>query len=176
MVRGLVWRAVLLACLSGGAVQRGAAQNLIASAAIGPDHRVHLRYSGGREQIVPLEPKQVDTTQLAISGDHTGVGWTAEFDECCASYPIPLVLVLVRGGRVHRIDVGQGIFHWMFEKEGAQVALFHDTLHGNISPTCELYDTKTWRRIGVWNRNISSTLPAWAMPFAEDVGPLTEEK
>ncbi|HTV08402.1 MAG TPA: hypothetical protein VMD97_05095 [Candidatus Aquilonibacter sp.] len=142
--------------------------------------RVHLRWSGVAEQVVPRDKdgyceasadetphcEDVGANQLQISGDRLSVGWVAEYNACCQSYPLPLVLLIARNGRVvQRIQPGRPVFDWRFEQGDRLVALFSDTSHGDYAPVCELYDARTGKQLASWDGPKSSEAPRWAEPL-----------
>ncbi len=158
----------------------------VEEAKVSEDGRVRLRWTGRQEIVMARDrggycedsPKCEDAgaSRLAVSSNRRSVGWTAEYNGCCQNYPVPYVLVIARDGRVvHRLTGTRPIFDWRFEKDDAFVAFFTDTSHSNMAPECELYDTRTWKLVDKWYRGKSAELPEWAKPFAEDVGPTTDE-
>src|SRR5215469_252871 len=143
----------------------------VESATIDKEGRVHLRWTGQPEQVVPrdkdgyCEPTGDETphcedagaNQLQISSDRLSVGWVAEYNGCCQSYPLPFVLVIARGGRVvQRIQPGRPVFDWRFEQGDRLVALYSDTPHFTPMPECELYDTRTGKQLASWDGSKSS--------------------
>ena len=179
---GIFWLA-LLAC----AQETKTAALTVENATIGKDGRVHLTWSGQPEQVMardrggycesgPKECEDAGAEQMFVSSDRRSVGWTADYNGCCESYPIPMVLVIARDGKiVQRIQRPMAIWRWRFEDGDGRVAVFSDTTHGRRAPVCALYDTRTWKVIDEWHRGKSATLPAWAKPFADAIGPTADQ-
>jgi len=65
--------------------------------------------------------------------------------------------------------VGLGIFDWGFVDGGRKVALFYDTAHSDLRPTCVLYDAQTWKQISTWYPGKSVVPPRWAKSFVKDM-------
>lgn len=184
------WRVVILAAAMGvvagevcslGAQQRQLLR--VEDATIDKGGRVHLRWTGQLEQVVARDKdgyceasddetphcEDAGAEQLQISGDRLSVGWVAEYNACCQSYPMPLVLVVVRNGHVvQRIQPGRPVFDWRFEQGDRLVALFSDTPHGDYAPVCELYDTRTGKQVASWDGPKSSKAPRWAEPLEKN--------
>jgi hypothetical protein len=157
----------------------------VEAASVGADGMIRLRWSGQPERVIPRDRngycedkkhcEDAGADQLAVSSNGQSVGWTAGYNGCCQSYPIPMVLVIARNGRVvKRIQRERPIWQWQFEDGDAKVAVFTDTTHSNLMPECALYDTRTWKVIDEWHRGKSATLPEWAKPFADAVGETTD--
>ena len=184
------WRVVILAAAIGVAapetcgLRAQAGQVLrVESATIGKDGRVHLRWTGQSEQLVPRDKdgyceasddetphcEDAGANQLQISTDRLSVGWVAEYDGCCQSYPLPLVLVIARNGRVvQRIQPGRPVFDWRFEQGGRLAAVYTDTPHFTPMPECKLYDTQTGKQLASWDASKSSKAPRWAEPLEKN--------
>ena len=137
--------------------------------------RVHVVAGSGREVVLAKEKGQESVEAPVVASDNRTVGWQVNFPNCCTSYPIPLMLVIYRDGRIlHRLGNGMGVFQWRFLKGGEQVAYLTDTLHFNIAPKCTLVDVGTGKTIGTWSRG-DGDLPPWAEVFANDVGPIEDD-
>jgi hypothetical protein len=86
---------------------------------------LHIVYSDGTQIVEDLPRKQKSTdrnivdnqegiSDLQLAEDRQTMGWTENYDNCCTSYAVPLVLVLFRSGSVmQRIAPGQMIWRWM---------------------------------------------------------------
>lgn len=151
----------------------------VESATVDKDGRVHLRWTGQPEQVVPRDKdgrcddtphcEDVGAEQLKISPDRQSVGWAAQYNGCCQSYPLPLVLVIARAGRVvQRIQPGRPVFDWRFEQGDRFVALFSDTPHGDYYPVCKLYDAQTGKQLASWDGPKSGKAPRWATPLEKN--------
>jgi hypothetical protein len=190
MLRHMKWRVIILAAVVGvaaGEVCSSGAQRdqllRVESATIDKGARVHLRWTGQPEQVVPRDKdgycessdektahcEDAGAEQLKISDDRLSVGWVAEYNGCCQSYPLPLVLVIAREGHVvQRIAPGRPVFDWRFEQGDRFVALFSDTPHGDYAPVCDLYDTRTGKQVASWDGPKSSKAPPWAEPLEKN--------
>jgi hypothetical protein len=161
----------------------------VTSAIVGTDGLVHIRRGSGAEFVAPLEKSPVDietghdmqvsVEAPVIAEDGRTVGWLVNFPNCCTSYPIPLVLLIYRDGKIiRRITPKVGtplIFRWSFRRKGSEVAFFSDTLHGDSAPTCELQDVTTGKLLAEWHRGESKSLPDWAEQFAKEIGDSQEQ-
>jgi hypothetical protein len=179
-----VWKAFVAACLLAvpvGLAAKGAVLR-VEEASIGVDGLVRLRWTGEKEMVMARDRggncedgancEDAGASQLAVSSNRRSVGWTADYNGCCQSYPMPQVLVIARGGRVvHRLSGMRPIYGWQFEQGDALVAFFTDTPHGNLFPECELYDTGTWKKVDEWHPGKSAEMPEWVRPFARDMDP-----
>jgi len=158
------------------------AQITVERASVGKDGIVYVKWSGRPEQIIPpdrdgyCEDKAhcaaVGADHLNISSNRRSVGWTAEYDSCCQSYPLPWVLVIARNGRVvHSLMAPRPVFYWQVQKGDTRVAVFSNTPHGNTQPYCQLFDTHSWKLIADWYPGKTAVMPVWAKPFAQEVNP-----
>ena len=97
-----------------------------------------------------------------ISDDDRAVGWLADSDFCCTSYPISLALVIYRPGKSLRQFTGDGraIFDWHFLAGGRQVAFYQDFPHGTPAPPYELHDVETGNLLGKWDGALTNP-PKW---------------
>jgi len=110
--------------------------------------RVHVADSLGKEVVVPLDKDQVNCSSVKIADDRHTVGWLAEYPSCCTSYPLPLTLVIYRGGKIiRRIALSQSIWDWRFVDGGTQVALWIGPTHGDFIPLFELHDVRSRKLI-----------------------------
>ena len=104
---------------------------------------------------LPARPNvgdQVGFDQVAISPDGRVVGWLALYPNCCASYPIPLALVLYSNGKTRTFKGNElPVWRWRFEAEGKQVAFEQETVHGGIGVHYELRETLTGRLVEEYN-------------------------
>jgi hypothetical protein len=124
---------------------------------------VHVVESGGQDKAVPREKDQVGSDVAKIAEDKKTVGWLAEYDNCCTSYPIPLTLVVYRDGRVlRRLGTGQVIYDWRFWAGGGQVAFCSGTVHGDSGGHCELHDVRSGRTLQTINGHLDDRSPEWA--------------
>ena len=151
----------------------------VESATIDKDGRVSLRWTGQPEKMIARDRdgysesshcEDAGSDQLKISDNRLSVGWVAQYNGCCQSYPLPMVLIIARNGRVlKRIQPIRPVFDWRFEQGDRLVALYTDTPHFTPMPECELYDMQTGKRIATWKPGDTPKPPAWAAPFAKDL-------
>jgi hypothetical protein len=107
------------------------------------------------------------------------LGWLALSPFCCASYPIPLALIVLdTQGQLHRFQGEQATFGWCFERKGEAVAYKRALLHG---ATQELYELRRIQDGALLqsfevSRKVSTgeapmpKLPEWAACAAKDAG------
>ena len=118
----------------------------------------------GHETVPPRLKDQTDCTDPVIATDHQSAGWLAEFDDCCTSYPIPLRLVLYRGGKTQPLDCELMIWKWAFSDDDKKVVLAAGPTHGANDPSvyCR-FEVATGKLLDkVWNPPPGkSGLPAW---------------
>lgn len=102
------------------------------------DHKSLIyRTSSDNDYTPSLLEDQVEFSQIQISGDRKLIGWVATFQTCCASYPVPLKLVVSsESGSRSTFAGAQGLFKWCFVPELKAVAFRQEPLHG---PTVETY-------------------------------------
>jgi hypothetical protein len=154
--------------------------NNVTSASIGKDGLIHILLSDGAEFVAPRETRpvspagaddmQVSVEAPVIATDRRTVGWLVNVPNCCTSYPIPVTIVLYRGGHIiRRLSNGRAIFRFQFVKGGEQVAYFSDTVHSNLGPACVLVSVRSGKTLRHWTRG-DGPLPDWAEAFAADVG------
>jgi hypothetical protein len=140
---------------------------------------LHLVYSDGTEIVETLRPKKKSTadnvvfneeaiTDLKVALDKRSVGWTENFDNCCTSYSVPLVLTIYNSGkRLVHIQQGQMVWYWNFRDGGKRVAAVWGPTHGPEVGDYQLYDVKTERKVaevyGDQNtQSLRSDAPEWA--------------
>jgi hypothetical protein len=141
---------------------RSGAQSTIASAALDSGGAIHISYSDGTEIVAPKLQDQVSFGHPRIARDKRTVGWLANYPNCCTSYPIPMGLIIFRDGKVLRsISPGMPIWHWIFLADGEQVAVYTDTVHGDLNPNYELCDVGSGEAVGSWSPNSTKAQPEW---------------
>jgi polyhydroxybutyrate depolymerase len=96
--------------------------------------RAHLVANGGSEKVIPPLKDQVDCESPQLSPDRRTAGWTALFDTCCQSYPIPLNVVVYRDGEGRSLSCNTMVWHWAFSDDGATVAIAAGPTHGVEQP------------------------------------------
>jgi len=89
--------------------------------------------TAGTVQAPFTEKHQESFGRAKISPDGRTVGWLAEVSNCCTSYPLPLVLVIFRDGKViHRFREVTAIWRWTFLAHGTRVAYQWTFPHGFV--------------------------------------------
>lgn len=124
------------------------------------------------------EEDQQSFDQARISPDQHAVGWLAEVSGCCQSYPLPLVLVLYRHGKVvFRFHEETAIWHWTFLDGGREVAYQWTFPHGFVPTYYTRRSTETGAVIArfaceIDEKNgkylVPKRIPAWVRAVAPD--------
>ena len=103
-----------------------------------------IRRKDGSSIPLPQFRYQVKVEGTAASADGRRVGWLVDMPNCCTSYEVPKLLVILRNGKVERVfDEGQCIFDWAFVRRGAAVAYYTGVLHGSDFKSFFLRDPRT---------------------------------
>ena len=120
---------------------------------------LHIIYSDKTEVVEKLPPKRKSTaddvefnevgiTDPKSAEDKRTIAWTEQFENCCTSYSIPLVLAVYRAGKnIVEIQQGEMVWNWMFVEGGKNVAAVWGPLHLSDIGDYQLYDTETGRMI-----------------------------
>ena len=139
----------------------------VESARIGPDHRVHLRWTGRREQVQAPGEEQTDTEDLRIAPDRSVAAWlVGRTDLSDASYPEAFELMVAWNGKgAQSIFPGRVISEWRFVDGGRRIAAWDETGHGGRFGKAALYDSHTGKLLAKWNPDGKKAPPAWAAPF-----------
>jgi hypothetical protein len=147
---------------------------------------LHIVYSDGTEIAEKTAPQARGRTgSIAYSQrgiidpkmaeNRRTIGWAETFDSCCTSYPIPEVLAVYQSGKtVLRIQQGQMLWHWIFLRQGRQVATVWGTTHGPQVGDFQLYDVRTGKVIAevsgdVETQSLNSQAPAWAKKVEQEM-------
>jgi hypothetical protein len=116
---------------------------------------LHILYGDKTEVIEKLPPKQKPTedsvvfneegiTEPKAAEDKRTIAWTEQFDNCCTSYSIPLVLAVYHsGGHIVEIQQGQMVWNWMLLAGGKRIAAVWGPVHFSDIGDYQLYDTET---------------------------------
>ncbi|HXY02991.1 MAG TPA: hypothetical protein VEI49_05395 [Terriglobales bacterium] len=124
--------------------------------------KIHIFDSAGHETMPPPDKDQVSCSSAKIAEDKHTVGWLGEYPNDSNSYPLPLALVIYRGGKViHEFGPGQSIWDWQFLKAGAEVAFWIGPTHGDFVPHFELHDVRSGKVLAQWDGHIDQKHPAW---------------
>jgi|SRR5208282_35196 len=120
---------------------------------------LHIIYSDKTEVVERLRPKEKSTadnvvfneegiSEPKVAADKRTIAWTEQFDNCCTSYSIPLVLAIYRSGKnIVHIQQGLMVWDWMFCDGGKRVAAVWGTVHFSDIGDYQLYDTETGHMI-----------------------------
>lgn len=131
-------------------------------AALDSAGQLHIWTTTGQQVAPPLDSGQVGFDQPHIAQDGAAVGWLALYPNCCTSYPIPLRLVVLAGGKqVLYSGSGLPIWRWTFLAGGTQVAFYQETVHGGGGQHYELRDLASSRLLAVFDPGDSLPPPAW---------------
>lgn len=111
-----------------------------------------IRRKDGSSMPLPQFRYQVKVEGTAVSDDGKRVGWLIDMPNCCTSYEVPRLLVILRNGKVERIfDEGQCIFAWAFVRKGSAVAYYTSVLHGSDFKSFFLRDARTGALLGTYD-------------------------
>ncbi len=141
---------------------------------------LHIVYSDKTEVVERLQAKQKSTerndvfnekgiTDPKIAPDKRTAGWTENFENCCTSYSIPLVLAIYTSGKsILHIQQGQMVWYWTFRDGGTRVAAIWGATHGPEVGNYQLYDVKTGRLISQVfgdeeTQSLKPDAPEWAI-------------
>jgi hypothetical protein len=124
---------------------------------------LHIVLDDGTEALPATGEGQVGASSASIAKDRRTAVWLADYDNCCASYPLSLELIVYKPGKPLQKfkGDGRGIFNWQFVAEGRQFAFFQDVAHGPGNPHCELRDVETGRLMSKWDGRITQKSPLW---------------
>jgi hypothetical protein len=118
-----LWSAITIS--AGGpylSVEAGAERNTLA-----------ITTKSGVIQAPSTEEDQQSFSNPAVSQDGRTVGWLAEVGNCCTSYPLPLALVIFKGGKVaYRFHETTAIWRWSFLAGGSEVGYQWTWPHGFV--------------------------------------------
>jgi hypothetical protein len=149
----------LLSVTAAGVVEADA----IVASVYADNEGVHIRYRDGTTVAAPREDKAKSLTEPALAADGRTVGWLANFDNCCQSYPVPLRLEIWRSSRViGRIDADAMIWKWRFFGDGGRVGFSDGATHGAEMPySYKLFDVLTGSLVEQVDGR-DPNLPEWA--------------
>lgn len=103
----------------------------------------------GQRVAAPVLADQTGFAAPQVSPDGRYVGWLALYPNCCTSYDIPLMLVVVDADRrIRRFEgSGQAIFAWCFTPGSAAVAYMQTVLHGSNHAHFAWHSLRDGRRL-----------------------------
>ncbi|MFI5113894.1 MAG: hypothetical protein ACHP7J_02035 [Terriglobales bacterium] len=145
---------------------------------------LHIVYSDKTEVVETLPAKQKSTednivfneegiTDPKVAPDKRTVGWTENFDNCCTSYSVPVVLAIYTSGKsILHIQQGQMVWYWTFRDNGKRVAAVWGPTHGPEVGDYQLYDVKTGRMLSevygdAKTQSLKPDAPEWARQTEE---------
>jgi hypothetical protein len=129
---------------------------------IGSTGARHIVHGDGKDVKGPKEKDEVDSTAPVIADDKQSAGWLVNYQNCCTSYPTPLMLVIYRpASPLLRLGDGMMICAWHFVDGGKQVAFYTNTVHGDLAPHYELHDIRTGRLVDKLDGSLNEKSPRW---------------
>jgi len=109
---------------------------------------IFIRRTDGSTIPLPALRNQVEIEKTYVSADGKRIGWLVDEPNCCTSYPVPLHLVIFKGGRIEKtFEEDQCIFDWAFAKKGAAVSYWMSVLHGSDYQNFLLRDIASGKRL-----------------------------
>jgi hypothetical protein len=155
------WAAVLFALLALPAAVRS--QEKYSKVYVDSAHQLHIVTARGRR----ITPRRIgDQTGFdapGISSDHRSVGWLAVHPNCCTTYPTPIELVVLSGGKQHVFrGADLATWRWAFSADGKRVVLEQGPVHG-AHRSFELRDIRTGRKVNSFQADSvdDKRLPSW---------------
>lgn len=113
---------------------------------------------------------QVAFEQIAISGDGTAVGWVDYYQNCCTSYPVPILVEVYKAGKRHAFQPGIAPWHWCFVDGSSSVAAISTTVHGPQHEVIERGDIASGKKTGdfVWMQDGTyPDAPSWVVAIRQ---------
>jgi hypothetical protein len=127
---------------------RALAPETYVSATVDANGDMAITRADGHVIVVPKDGEQRAFSTPKVSGTGRAVGAQAMFGNCCTSYDIPLQVVVLLEGKVHRFTgIGLPMFQWGFADNGARIAYGQETVHFSCATHYELRDIRTERLI-----------------------------
>jgi hypothetical protein len=126
------------------------------SADIDADGSLHVVSSDGKTLVVaktaglPGSPDPGPQTSFGdpvLSDDLLAVAVQANFANCCTSYDIPMQIVVVTNGQVHRFSADLPAFDFHFVDGSRRIAFGVQTVHFACTVSWELHDVRTEKLI-----------------------------
>jgi hypothetical protein len=115
-----------------------------------------------RQIVVAKDKDQVGLDQVAVSPDHSAVGWLALYPNCCTSYPIPLKLIVFSDGQLRAFSPNElPIWYWSFRRGAREVCYEQETVHGGLAVQYELREVATGRLLARFEPGRGGSKPAW---------------
>ena len=112
---------------------------------------VIMSEDGLRSSAPPLYD-QVEFDRPLVSPNGSYVGWLALFPNCCTSYPVPMMLVVMDEKRRLQTFTGtQAIFSWCFLPDSGSVAYMQAALHFSNEKHFERRSLRDGRLISQYN-------------------------
>ena len=115
-----------------------------------------------RQIVVAKDADQVGLDGLAVSSDHSAVGWLAMYPNCCTSYPVPLKLMVYSGGRLQVLSANElPIWYWSFRNGAREVCYQQETVHGGFGVRYERREVATGKLLAQFEPGHGGSKPAW---------------
>ena len=132
-----------------------AAQERYVRAEENQNHELVITTATGERIVLPKSDRkwpgddgeQVAFEDIAISPDHSAVGWVSYYANCCTSYPIPILVEVYSAGQRRIFDPAIAPWHWCFVDGSAKIAAVSTTVHGPQQQVLELWDIATGARL-----------------------------
>jgi len=154
---------------------------------------LHILFSDGTHVVQDLPPKEKSTennivfnqegfSDVQLAEDRKTIGWTETYDNCGASYAVPLFVVLYHSGKIiQRIHSGQMVWNWIFVDRGERVAVVWGPTHGPEVGDYILYDVRTGKLLAeVYGdaeiQALKPDAPQWAKSLEERLNGVTQGK
>ena len=132
----------------------------------------------GKSERTPVDQRQTEFNDIAISRDGAAVGWAAYFPNCCTSYTVPMVVEVYSAGKRHTFEPPSAPHYWCFVDGSARVGAISTTLHGPQHAVIELWDIATGSKRGafVWMEDEEYPgAPAWVLAIRRGARSKTHE-
>lgn len=139
-------------------------------------NRLEYTDSTGATSTAPKLRDQVGYSQPRISSNGQFFGWLALYPNCCTSYPIPLVLVVMDKDRhLYEFQGAQATFGWCFQPSSSAVAYRRALLHGLTPDLFELRRVQDGKLLKAFEVPVQESgqsqptinLPSWAKCAAD---------
>ena len=149
------------------------------------DDRAHLSFStaaGARVEAPKTSPEQEGFDQPHLASSRPLAGWVALMPNCCTSYPLPLAVVTMKGGKVLRtFEMVPPVWAWSFARHDTAVATRQALPHGVTSLIYQLHRLSDGQQLEEFvctpkeggapgtpvQLEYEGTVPDWVWPIAE---------
>jgi hypothetical protein len=124
---------------------------------------VEVTTADGATVIVEKDKDQVDIEKVQTGDGGAAIGWLALYLNCCTSYPIPLSLVVLSGGKVRPIRNELPIWYWAFRNGAREVCYEQETVHGGFGIRYERRDVVSGELLERYEPAAGRRKPAWVI-------------